>query len=44
MSNEVRDFVVGEDVKCPVCGGKMKKSGSQKGKSKFSCVNCGYEI
>jgi len=44
MPNDIRDFVVGKDVKCPICGEEMKKSGSQKGKSKFSCVACGYEI
>lgn len=44
MQKEVQDFVVEKDVKCPICGGEMKKCGSQKGKSKFCCVNCGYEI
>jgi transposase-like protein len=44
MPKEVKDFVVGQDVRCPICGEEMRISGSQKGKSKFSCVNCGYEI
>ena len=44
MMDEVEDFVVGKDVKCPMCGGEMKKYGSYKGKSKFSCIICKYEI
>ena len=44
MNNEIKDFAVDKDVKCPLCAGEMKKCGSQKGKSKFCCVTCGYEI
>ena len=44
MNNKVKDLVVDKDVRCPLCGGEMKKSGSLKGKSKFKCVICGYEL
>ena len=44
MNNEIKDLVVGKDVKCPICGGKMKKCGSLKGKTIFCCVDCKHEI
>lgn len=44
MNNEIKDFVVDKDVKCPLCGGEMKKSRTIKGKTIFKCNICGYEI
>jgi len=44
MNNEIQDFVVDKDVKCPLCGEKMKKCDSLKGKTVFCCVKCGYKI
>lgn len=45
MKNDmIQDLVVEKDVKCPHCGGKMKKCESLNGKSEFCCVSCGYKI
>jgi transposase-like protein len=44
MENEISDLVVDKDVKCPLCGGEMKKYRSVKGKTEFCCVVCGYKI
>ena len=44
MTDEIQDFVVDKDVRCPLCGGKMNKCGALKGKTVFCCVKCGYKI
>ncbi|MDR1722269.1 MAG: hypothetical protein LBR24_04385 [Methanobrevibacter sp.] len=44
MNHNIQDLVVDKDVKCPKCGGEMKKTGQIGGKSKFKCINCGYDL
>ncbi|MBX7076016.1 MAG: hypothetical protein K1X33_01715 [Methanobacteriaceae archaeon] len=40
----IGDLVNEKDVKCPQCGGEMKKTPSKNPKTKFKCKNCGYEL
>ena len=44
MQENIGDFVVDKDIKCPKCGGEMKKSSSINGKSHFKCEKCGHTI
>jgi tRNA(Ile2) C34 agmatinyltransferase TiaS len=44
MNQNIMDLVTDEDVKCPKCGGKMKKYFVINGKSKFRCISCGYDL
>ena len=37
----IGDLVNEKDVKCPQCGGEMKKTPSKNPKTKFKCKNCG---
>ncbi|MGL4669282.1 MAG: hypothetical protein ACRCVG_01625 [Methanobacteriaceae archaeon] len=41
---DIHNIAIEEDVKCPVCGGNMKRINSKTPKSRFKCVVCRYII
>lgn len=44
MNQNIGNFVTEKDVKCPICGGEMKKFSQTKGKSLFKCIKCDYKL